>query len=307
MFGEGAVPTSDVLDYQMWGVPAQSGESPTIVDQSGSPGASSSQKHPAIPWSVNERFGHVGIGEPIAIPGTNDTVPQDLWSIETGGAYNHLFQSLAVRSSLNLNVGSDSDHPFYSIHETVFRAGANYRVPSGSQNAWLFFLNYSNNRHFFNNIPLPGFGYFFVTDENRLQGLVGFPFIALSYRPTPAWNAQLSDLRPAERSNAEIWTQGSMTTYGCIRRFQCGGSQEWLIADRPDYSDRLVFDKKRVALGVRSPLPYGFLFDVSGGRQFDQRFFVNDSSSYKDVPTEGLPPAWFVETRLSYRFAFVTP
>ncbi len=124
MMGEGAVPTSDVLDYQMWGVPAQSGESPTIVDQRES-GRFIVSKTASDTWSVNERFGHVGIGEPIAIPQTNETVPQDLWSIETGGAYNHLFQS-GRSLGLNLNVGSDSDHPFYSIHETVFSArGAN--------------------------------------------------------------------------------------------------------------------------------------------------------------------------------------
>jgi hypothetical protein len=250
-------------------------------------------------WSVNERFSHLGIGEPIAIPQINTSVPQDLWSVESGAAYNHQFSS-GRQMGLSLGVGSDSDHPFYSIHETVFRAMANYRLPSRDHNAWLFFLNYSNNRHFFNNIPLPGVGYYFQAYDNRLQGLVGFPFASLRYRPTPDWNAQVSIFGP-RNANAEIGRR----IFGPLRAYTAfqWNSQEWLIADRQDYSNRLIFDKKRAALGLRSPLPCGFALDVSGGRQFDQRFFVNNSSSYKDVPTSGLAPSWFVQTKLSYRFA----
>ncbi len=250
-------------------------------------------------WSVNERMGHLGIGAPIAIPLANTSVPQDLWSIETGAAYNHLFTN-GRQVGLNFNVGSDSDHPFYSIHETVFRVTASYRLPSGDHNAWLFFLNYSNNRHFLNGIPLPGIGYYFQAYENRLQGIVGFPFISIRYKPTPEWTAQFSIFGP-RNVNAEIGRK----IYGPLRIYSAfqWGSQEWLIADRQDYSNRLVFVKKRAALGLRSPLPYGFAFDLSGGRQFDQRFFVNDSSSYSSVPTAGLSPTWFVQTKLSYRFA----
>jgi hypothetical protein len=300
MMGEGAAPTADTLDYQLWDAPGRSGESPTIVDQRET-GRFIISRTNSDTWSVNERFSHLGIGEPIAVPLTNDTVPQDLWSVETGAAYNHLYNN-GRQLGLNFSVGSDSDHPFYSIHETVFRVGANYRLPSGDHNAWLFFVNYSNNRYFLNNIPLPGVGYYFQACDNRLQGLIGFPFAALRYKPTPDWNAQLSIFGP-RNVNAEI----GRTIYGPLKAYTAfqWGFQEWFIADRQDYSDRLFYDRKRAALGLRSPLPGGFLFDVSGGRQFDQRFFVNDDSTYKDVPTEGLPAAWFVQTKLSYRFAVV--
>ena len=298
MMGEGSAPTADTVDYQLWDVPGRSGASPTMVDQRET-GRFIVSKTASDTWSVNERFSHLGIGEPIEIPQINTSVPQDLWSVEAGGGYNHLFTS-GRQFGLNFNVGSDSDHPFYSIHETVFRATANYRLPSGDHNAWLFFLNYSNNRHFFNGVPLPGLGYYFQAYDNRLQGLVGFPFASLRYKPAPDWNAQVSIFGP-RNVNAEIGRRilGPLKAYTAFQ----WSSQEWLIADRQDYSNRLVFDRKRVALGLRSPLPGGLTFDVSGGRQFDQRFFVNDSSSYKDVPTAGLSPAWFFQAKLSYRFA----
>ncbi len=298
MIGEGMVPSGDSVDYQLYDSPGRSGASPTMLDQRET-GRFVVSKTASDTWSLSERFGHLGIGEPIAIPQTNTAVPQDLWSVESGVAYNHLLNS-GRQWGLNFNVGSDSDHPFYSLHETVFRGGLYYRVPSGVHNAWLFSLTYSNNRHFFNGIPLPGIGYYFQAYDDRLQGVVGFPFIALRYRPTPDWNAQLSIFGP-RNVNAEIGRK----VYGPLRVYTAfqWGSQEWLIADRQDYSNRLVFDRKRAALGLRSPLPYGLVLDVSGGRQFDQRFFVNDSSSYSSVPTAGLSPTWFVQTKLSYRFA----
>jgi hypothetical protein len=298
MIGEGASPSSDLVDYQVWGAPGQSGGAPTMVDQRET-GRFIVSKTASDTWSVNERFSHLGIGEPIAIPQTNDTIPQDLWSIESGAAYNHLFAG-GRQLGLNVGVGSDSDHPFYSIHETVFRVGTSYRLPSGDHNAWLFFLNYSNNRYFFNNIPLPGFAYYFQAYDNRLQGLLGFPFASLRYKPTPDWTEQISIFGP-RNVNAEI----ARRIYGPVRAYTAfqWGFQEWFIADRPDYSDRLFYDRKKAALGLRSPLPWGLLIDVSGGRQFDQRFFVNDSYSFNSVPTAGIAPAWFVQTKLSYRFA----
>jgi hypothetical protein len=300
MMGEGSAPTADILDYQIVGVPGQSGASPTMADQRET-GRFIVSKSDSDTWSVNERFSHLGIGEPIAIPGINTSVPQDLWSIEGGAGYNHLL-SRGRQFGLNFNIGSDSDHPFYSIHEAVFRVTANYRLPSGDHNAWLFFLNYSNNRHFFNNVPLPGVGYYFLAYDNRLEGLVGFPFASLRYKPTPGWTAQASIFGP-RNLNAEISRRlcGPLKAYTAFQ----WNAQEWLIADRQDYSNRLIFDKKRAALGLRSPLPAGFLVDVSGGRQFDQRFFVNDSSSFSSVPTAGLPPAWFFQTKFTYRFAAI--
>jgi hypothetical protein len=201
-------------------------------------------------------------------------------------------------------LGSDSDELFHSIHETTIRAGADYRLPAGVHNAWLFSLNYSNNRHFLNGIPLPGIGYYFEALDRRLQGLVGFPFLALRYRPTEDWTARLSLFGP-RNLNVEIGRRliRSIRAYTAF----LWGSQEWEIANRQDTSNRLFFVRKRAAVGLRSPLPHGFILDVSGGREFDRRFFENDSSSYSSVPTIGLAPAWYGETRISWRFGASPP
>lgn len=297
LMGELTAPSVSAMDYQIVDAPGRAGVSPTMADQRET-GRFIAAKSETDTWSVNERVAHLDVGAPLAIPQTATRVPQELWALEGGIAYNHDF---TPRRALGLafNVGSDSNKPFYSIHETVFRATASYRLPSKERNAWLFFLNYSNNRHFLNNIPLPGVGYFFVTDNNKLEGLVGFPFVALRYTPVPKWSGQVSIFGP-RNVNAEINRQivGAVHLYTAFQ----WNAEEWFLADRVNTSDRLFFDKKRAALGVRVPLSRGLLVDLSGGRQFDQRFFVHDSSSYRDVPTAGLRPTWFMQAKLTHRF-----
>jgi|GEM_PF-1258306 hypothetical protein len=313
--GEGLLPATNALEYSLTDIPGSSGGAPAIVDQRES-GRFIVSKTASDIWNVSERFSHLGVGDDIVIP-SGMMVPGDLWSVEGGGGYNHYFSN-GQSLGLNLDAGSDSDHPFYSIHETVFRGSITYRlpsatessadarqgfsggrIPSGAHNAWLFSVSYSNNRHFANNFPLPGVGYYFLAFNNRLEGLVGFPYIALHYRPAPGWNAQFSIFGP-RNVNLEIGRKLNkfLRAYTAFQ----WQSQEWLIADRQNYDDRLFFDKKRVALGLRSPLPHRMAIDLSGGRQFDQRFFVNNTSSVQDVSFAGLTPAWFMEIKLSYRF-----
>src|ERR1035437_243407 len=117
MMGEGAAAVGDSIDYQGIDCPGRSGASPTMLEQRET-GRFVIRKTASDTWSLSERFGHLGIGEPIAIPQINTATPEDLWSIEGGGGYSHLF-STGRQFGLNFNVGSDSDHPFYSIHETV--------------------------------------------------------------------------------------------------------------------------------------------------------------------------------------------
>jgi hypothetical protein len=297
MAGEGVSTGGNLLDYQFHDVPGASGPAPAMTDDRQS-GRFVVSKTATDTWSVNERLGLFHVSELGPIPGTAETMPVNLWSVNFGGAYSQLLGG-GKSWGLNLGMGSDSDELFHSIHETTFRAGANYRLPSREHNAWLFSLNYSNNRHFLNGIPLPGIGYYFEALNRRLQGLVGFPFLALRYRPTDDWAARLSLFGP-RNLNVEI----SRRVVGALHAYTAfiWGSQEWELANRLDTSNRLFFDRKKVALGLRSPLPYGLALDVSGGREFDRRFFENDSSSYSSVPTIGLAPAWYGETRISWRF-----
>src|SRR4029077_5173237 len=146
-------------------------------------------------WTVRERFSVLHLSAPVVIPQTNLSIPTQLWSLEGGFGYGrHLANGRSLGASYM--TGSDSDRLFYTIHEPVFQANVSYRIPSGDRNAWLLFLSYSNNRHFLNNIPLPGFGYYFALPNRHLKGIIGFPFASLLYTPVERWSATASIFGP---------------------------------------------------------------------------------------------------------------
>jgi hypothetical protein len=253
---------------------------------------------PASIWSVHERFGHLGINAPIQIPQTGVAVPQSLWSLEGATRYGRRLDG--DRScGISLSVGSDSDRLFHSIHETIMQASADYRIPSGERNGWLFFLGYSNNRYFLNGVPLPGVSYMFRSESGKVQGIVGFPFFSLRYSPVPIWDARLSAFGP-RRLNMDVGRRMRGMT-----RVHAGfdwGGQTWLRAGRTDNASRLSFERKRLYAGVETPLPYRMSLALSGGREFDRRFFETASAFSTGGATATLSPAWYLEAEVSWRF-----
>jgi hypothetical protein len=198
-----------------------------------------------------------------------------------------------------LSVGSDSDRLFHSIHETIVQATADYRIPSGERNAWLFFLGYSNNRYFLNGAPLPGVSYMFRSESGKFQGIVGFPFVSLRYSPVPLWDARLSAFGP-RRLNMDVGRR-----LRDMARVHAGfewGGQTWLRAGRTDNASRLTFERKRLYAGVEAPLPYRLSLAFSGGREFDRRFFETASAFSTGGATATLSPAWYLEAMVSWRF-----
>jgi hypothetical protein len=295
--GETGFPAGDFLGYQFTGAPGRDGF-PSITEQQ-EEGQFVVAKSSADILSVSEKAGRFHLTSPVTIAQTGLVVPENLWSVEAGGAYGRrLSQSRTF--GVNMGIGSKSDRLFDSIHETTLRASANYRLPTDPGRAWLFFLTYSNNRNFLNNIPIPGVAYSIDSPKHHLKAILGLPFISLIYRPAPDLTESLAILGPRHLT-AEIGYGVKVQTYG---RFELG-SQEWLLANRENNRDQLFFDRKRLLAGVRLPLPHGLRLDASTGREYDRRFFENTSSSHRHVPAVELPSAWLLDAKIVWRFKTV--
>ena len=93
------------------------------------------------------------------------------YNIQFGGSYRHYFKdekSLGVMASF----GSSSDRPFKNGRDGTILINSTYQL----NEKWVLLGNYSNNRTFLNNIPLPGFIY--VKNQSREKSvMLGFPFI----------------------------------------------------------------------------------------------------------------------------------
>ena len=230
-------------------------------------------------------------------------VPRALWSLEGGTRYGRRLD--AGRSfGAGLSVGSDSDRLFHSIHETAVQVLADYRVPSRRRNAWVFSLSYSNNRYFLNGAPLPGVSYLFRSESGRLRGIVGFPFAALSYAPAPLWELRMAAFGP-RRLSLDIGRQ--LENLARLRAgFEWGG-RTWMRAGRADNASRLSFERKRLYAGVEIPLPQRLSLTLCGGREFDRRFFETASAFSTGGAAATLPPAWYGEAEVSWRFGADDP
>jgi len=287
--------SSNSVDYQMTETPASHSSDPNILENRVR-GNFVVSKTPTDTWSVRQTVGEVDLSRAPVIAQTGLSLPQSLWDVETGGAYQH---HLGDRHDwgLSTSIGSASDEPFHSIHETIFRGTGTYHMPSGQQNAWLFFLSYSNNRHFANNIPLPGVAYDLRTP--KLDAALGLPFLAVNYRPTPDLTGRFSIFGP-DNVSAE-WAYVFWKPVQAYAGFDWG-QQEWLRANRDDNSNRLFDDQKKWALGLRFPVVDAIRLDLSANYEFDRRFYEDTHAVSRDVAEANLNPGWAFQARLSRRW-----
>lgn len=295
--GESGFPDGNGFNYGFSITPTHSDEAP-IMTQHQEDGQFIISKSSSDTWALRERVSRFHLSDPVTISPSGLKIPQTLWATELGMTYGHRRkngQSLGV----NFSIGSASDKIFHSRHETVLQLAGNYRRPIDMNHAWLFFLAYSNNRHFFNNLPLPGFAYYFYSPLYRVRAILGFPFISFVLTPTPQWEGRFSIFGPRRLSTEVAFRiKGPFQTYG---RYEWG-QQEWLRADRENNKDRLFFDRQRVMLGLRTPVSKNISIDTSIGREFKRRLFEHDSANPHGIPMAELPNSSFLDAKFSYRY-----
>jgi len=288
-------PVSDSAAYLFTAAPAQRGGAQILRQEA--EGTRVLSKSPSDTWSVSGQAGLIRLGAPLAIPVTGTRVPEKLWNVQAGGAFaRRLAQRRAWGASLG--AGSASDEPFRSIHETTARATVYGEWPSRERDSWLLFLNYSNNRSFLNNVPLPGAAYVFREPAPGLRAIIGLPFVSLDYRPTEGWRASLSVIGPTNAS-AEVSRRLRSEAWAYARYAR--DPSQWSLAGRTTRSDRLIFDRQEARAGLRLPLGAGLSADLSAGREFGRRFFEGRDAQHSDGPKAELPAAWTGALRLSWR------
>lgn len=249
-------------------------------------------------WTIDGRAGAVALGAlPVVLP-DGVVVPRDLWNLQGGGGYTRELGDRR-RWGASASIGSASDRPFGSSREISGTGSAYYQIPSGERASWVFMLNYSNNRTFANNIPLPGVAYYTRTADGRLTLGVGFPFIYARWRPDDAWTVTASAFGFGNNYALETERRvaGPVSAYARVER----EPQQWLRYGRVNATDRLTFDTSDARVGARALLGPASL-DGSFGRAFDRRF-----SEGRDIGRSGsslirLPDAWIASLRASWRW-----
>lgn len=198
--------------------------------------------------------------------------------------------------SVIANYGSASDKPFQDPDVSTLGITAIYTYPSDETSSWLLLANYSNNRPILNNIPLPGFAWFYnPSKEFRL--VLGAPFASVNWQFAENWGVNMFTLVP--------WIIKGSLYYKITPFAQAYGGLDfsqvtYLPYGREDKNDRLFYDEKKLFIGVRSPLSKTIFADFEAGHAFDRRFFI--AENYEINPGNEVEIGNAYYAKLSLRF-----
>lgn len=211
-------------------------------------------------------FRSVGVNTSAALPDDRVPLPNRLWDIQTGAVYlRRLGDDRAW--GVSLTAGSASDRPFHSTREATATALAFYRTPAADDDHWLFYVLSESTGQVGRNIPIPGVAYEF--SRHQLQGVIGFPFLSLTWTPIDRveatfFYAALSDLQARASytvaPNTKLYTAFAWTY------------ESWFRADRVDRADQLFWYEKRAEGGVAWSPRKWVSVQAAAGFAFDRYF-----------------------------------
>lgn len=197
--------------------------------------------------------------------------------------------------SLNLSYGSASDRPFDDAQNTI--ASANYLHQTSEK--WWIGVNWSNNRNFANNVPLPGF--FYVSKATREETLLlGLPFVFWRKRYESGFGYQMLAFFP--------WNHQYEVSYSWKPFHQVALSfehrpQQFLTDDRLKREERFFFVEQKASVVVSGALiPFVLQWRVEVGHAFNRRVFEAENFSQDKRYDLQLGDANFVGAQITSRF-----
>lgn len=224
--------------------------------------------------------------------------PDQLWNVQLGTSYRRKLANDWIVGG-TFTVGSPSDEPFASGDDIAVSFNGALRVPAGESGAWLFSLNWSNVRDFAQYVPLPGVGYAFGAGP-MLDGVVGFPFSRVDYRPVD-WLV----LRGSYFFPRTIDTEVAVPIAGweLFTGYEWR-NEAWLWSQRREDDDRLRYYEQAVRLGVRSPafLAGRARLEVEGGYAFQRYWYVGDDYTERDEARLGVGDGPYGKVQLRVEF-----
>lgn len=243
------------------------------------------------------RFAYANIDTKAILPDTGRKMPNDFWDLNAGARYRHSMGDGWLWGAF-LGFGSPSNKPFNSFDETDVNLTAFLRMPHGKRNAWLFLLNYTNNRDFLSGAPIPGLAYLY-NPSHKFTAILGAPLLSLKYTPLPEWSFTLYYMYPRNIDARITWL--------ATRRVHFYTGFDWsnyryYLADRAHRENRLFYFQKRGFIGSRVIMGHGFRLALETGLSFDRLFFEGENYGDRHQDRIDLENSWFVAFSLGVAF-----
>lgn len=231
------------------------------------------------------------------LPDSRREFPDQLWDVDLGTAARWKLDNGWIVGG-DLVAGSASDRPFAGIDEMSFQADALLRVPWRESLAWIFLLNYSNNREFAPHIPLPAVTLAYEPGPH-LQILAGVPYTSIRWSPASALEifASYSIVRTV-RTRVSYRILSPLSVYAGFD----WDNQRFFRHDRTDEDARLSYYEKRIGGGIRWDITQSVFVDAGGGYAFDRFWFEGEDYSDRNVNRIDLANGPFATLRVGMRF-----
>lgn len=222
-------------------------------------------------WTMHLGFKGLDIDSDARLPGTWVQFPGELWNVRLGTTYRHRLDEDSIVGA-NLTVGSASDRPFAGGDEITVNGTGFLRIPEGGRNAWIFLVNYANDRDFLPNVPLPGVAYQYRPDD-RFSLMAGLPAAAVRWNPIDPLTLEAAYFVPR--------TVHAQIGYRPLDALQIYARYDWenqrfFRHDRRDDDDRLVYYEMRASLGARWDICEQFWLDLAAGWAFDRFWYEGE-------------------------------
>lgn len=180
--------------------------------------------------------------------------------------------------SVSTRYGSASDKPFADASVSTFGMTAFYSFPGKESHRWLLLVDYSNNRPILNNIPLPGFAYFY-SPSKEFRAVFGAPFASVNWQYTEKWALEIFTLVPWIFKGSVNY---KLTDYARIYSGLDFSQLTYYLHGRINTKDRLFYDQKKLFVGIKSPLAPNVFTEFELGHSFDRSLFV--AENYTTAP-----------------------
>lgn len=247
--------------------------------------------------ALTPSFGVLDIHSGAILPDSRQDLPDELYKIDLGGVYRRKLDGDRILG-LQVSLSSPSDKPFNSLDEVSVNATGMLRVPAAANDAWWFFLNYSDRRDFLPYVPLPGVAYQWNPGP-EFRGVFGLPFSMVNWQPMEDWTLEASYFVPRTiHTRLRYQLLEKVSVYSGFRWYH----DSYLRSERDEDQDRLFFYQKKAMSGIIWEISESFSIDLQGGYGFDR--FLYEGEDYGDRGDDriSLSDGWFGQVSGTIRF-----
>ncbi|MFS4458023.1 hypothetical protein [Bdellovibrio sp. HCB2-146] len=198
-------------------------------------------------------------------------IGNNLQSISAGLGLNKEFEGGSSLSFFGA-YATASDEPYVSQRDVWVEASVVYYTPQFNSHRWLFAVNQSENRGFFNGKPFPYFGVIHHVSEN-LMLVYGFPFFRAVWDNPEIWQKSFGLTPFGVNFDLEKNLEDDFVFNANIR-FDV---RSYLHSTRVDDDDRLYYEEVAVQARIRKILTdtTGVIFGL--GYSFNRRLYESET------------------------------